>query len=58
MDKVDEFGVLDWVVDDDVVDLDDVGVEARTVMTVARISKSRAAVRNEVKEREEQNIQY
>lgn len=42
VDKVDEFEVLNWAVDDDVVDLDDVGVEACTVMTVARISKSRA----------------
>lgn len=39
VDKVDEFEVLDWAVDDDVVDLDDVRVEACTVMTVAKISQ-------------------
>jgi hypothetical protein len=41
VDKVDEFEVLDWAVDDDddddVVDVDDVGVEVCTVMTTARI---------------------
>jgi hypothetical protein len=42
VDKVDEFEVLDWVVDDDVVDLDDARVEYCTVMTAARISKSSA----------------
>jgi hypothetical protein len=39
-DKVDKFEVLDWAVDDDddVVDVDDIGVEVCTVITTARIT--------------------